>query len=137
MGFFFLPALVVGKHSFIRFSCRVARAPGTLEQLLYIDTVSEMSQSVFPSCSNCLAAALWFEVPILFPGMSELSFSSWNSTWPSFLYFLLLSANSEGFLLFWAQVLFYSMFSALKIGEVLIPQIPCHAGKQHASFSLQ
>lgn len=26
--FFFPPALIVGKHSFIRFSCRVAQAPG-------------------------------------------------------------------------------------------------------------
>lgn len=87
--FFFLPALIVGKHSFIRFSCRIAQAPGNTGAIaLHRHTVPEMlSQPLLPLCRNCLAAAaLWFEVPVLFPGMSKLSFSCWSTTWP-FLYF--------------------------------------------------
>lgn len=58
--FFLSPSPHGGKHSFIRFSCRVAGSVVTLEQLFSTDTVSETSSQ--SSCRNCLAAALWFEV---------------------------------------------------------------------------
>lgn len=52
--FSFLPALIVGKHSFIRFSCRIARAPGNTGAIApHRHTVPEMlSQPVLPLCRN-------------------------------------------------------------------------------------